>query len=203
MPLCRCCTAVASFCSAARNPSRSLLCAFPLLCSAANLQQDSGLFEHAPSSLGYTHTLSMHPLLGYLFIYHPSLHPSCWQPAGPIPADEEICERRKRKIDCSKIRHNQYPRHLQTFQSQLCLPPAPNENLLCFRNDPSEIHQPGKTRSRPFSFRLCCVAGGVISVMALSWLSSSRGKVIMGVVGKEGESVTLHRPGFSAAQWRH
>ncbi len=96
---------------------------FPLLCSAANLQQASGLFEQAPSSLGYTHTLSMHPLLGYLFIFHPSLHPSCWQPAGPTPADEEICERRKREIDCSKIGHNQYPRHLQTFESHLCLLP--------------------------------------------------------------------------------
>lgn len=127
----------------------------------------------------------MHPLLGYLFIYHPSLHPSCWQPAGPTPADEEICERRKRKIDCSKIGHNQYPRHLQTFQSQLYLLPASNENLLCFRNDPSKIHQPGKTRSHPFSFRLCCMAGGVISVMALSWLSSSRGKVIMGLWGRK------------------
>lgn len=97
------------------------LCFPPLLCSAASLQQDSGLFKQAHSSLGYTHTLSMHPLLGYLFIYHPSLHPSCWQPAGPTPADEEICERRKRKIDCSRLGHNQYPRHLQTFLSQLCL----------------------------------------------------------------------------------
>lgn len=79
---------------------------FPLLCSAANLQQASGLFEQAPSSLSYTHTLSMHPLLGYLFIFHPSLHPSCWQPAGLTLADEEICERRKRKIDCSKIRQS-------------------------------------------------------------------------------------------------
>lgn len=125
MPLFQCFTAVASFCSAAENPSRSLLCAFPLLlCSAASLQQDSGLFEQAHSSLGYTHTLSMHPLLGYLFIYHPSLHPSCWHPSGPTPADEEICERRKRKIDCSRLGHNQYPRNLQTFLTQLCLLPA-------------------------------------------------------------------------------
>lgn len=192
MPLCQSCTAVASFCSAAEILQGPFSELFPLLCSAASLQQDSGLFEQAPSPLGYTHTLSMHPLLGYLFIYHPSLHPSCWQPAGPTPADEEICERRKRKIDCSRLGLNQYPRHLQTFRSQFHLPAAPNENLNCFCNDPSEIQQPGKTRLRPFSFQLCCMAGRVISVMALSWLSSRRGKVIMGFAGKEGESVTLH-----------
>lgn len=177
MPLCQCCIAVASFCIAAEILQGPLSVLFPLLCSAASLQQDSGLFEQAPCPLGYIHTLSMHPLLGYLFIYHPSLHPSCWQPAGPTPADEEICERRKRKTDCSRLGLNQYPRHLQTFRSQLHLSAAPNENLLCFRKDPSEIHQPGKTRLRPFCFQLCCMAGRVIRIIALSWLSSSRGKV--------------------------
>jgi len=202
MPLFQCSTAVAPFCSAAENPSRSLLCAFPPPCSA--LQP---AFNKTPDCLSRhtlllaTHTPSQCILYWVIYL---SITPPCTPPAGSLQVQHRLMKRSARggrerwtAADSDIINIHGIPKH--SYLSCVFFR-TPNENLLCFRENLSESHQPGKTRSSPFSFRVCCMAGKVISVMALSWLDSSREEVIMGFAWKEGKSVTFH---LITPSWRH